>query len=111
MAKTLFNTFQEASAFSKNLAMVIKATTSVHREGDCWCVEDPRGEQPEISQMKSLGEPNESDRPRFNKDGFDKNGFDKDGFNRYGFDSRDNHRSGIGNSDTNISTTAYKYFK
>lgn len=48
MAKVIFNTFREACEFSKNIAIATKTTSSVHREGDRWWVEDQDNEAQSI---------------------------------------------------------------
>lgn len=123
MAKVEFKKFQEASAFSKNLAMTINATTSVHREGDCWCVEDSRTEQASSSYLSNFDRAsntlpqsvqcssNNTEMEQYetvgngphgfiNKDdcdkyGYNKGGYDINGFDCYGFDHDGFDRHGI----------------
>lgn len=79
MAKVLFDSFQEASAFSKDLAMSSKTTCAVRKDGNRWYVDDPR-----VLENSSSG---------FNTDGihhltgtkYSPEGCDVDGFEQYDF--------------------------
>lgn len=42
MTRVEFNSFLEASEFSKKLSISIRSTTIVHRDGEIWWVDDPR---------------------------------------------------------------------
>ncbi len=44
MPRIDFNTFKEASSYSKSLATTLTITTAIHRDGNSWWVDDPRVE-------------------------------------------------------------------
>lgn len=107
MAKAIFKTFLEASAFSKNLAMTIKASTSIKRDGDTWYVDDPRTGQGTIQPTGPANPPtNKADSTndeasasatanhskQYDAAGYDKDGYNKDGYNRKGFNKFRGHR-------------------
>ena len=57
MARVEFNTFPEATEFSKRLSIAIKAMTIVHRNGQTWWVDDPRGERSNCDYVAKAAEP------------------------------------------------------
>jgi len=90
MANVKFHSFQEASTFSKNLSMTIKASTSIKRDGNTWLVDDPR-----TGHDTSLGmdtdhavTDGEAAAPsiQYDDEGYDQKGYDSEGFDREGID-------------------------
>lgn len=45
MAKVEFQTFREAAEFTKSLALTAKITATVHKDSNCWWVDDHRDVQ------------------------------------------------------------------
>lgn len=88
MPKIIFKTFQEASAFAKNLAMTNKASASVKRDGDIWYIEDPRAEQGTARTAEPINTPaanvavSDVHSTKYDADGYDAEGYDVDGYDR-----------------------------
>ena len=93
MPKIIFKTFQEASAFAKNLAMTNKASASVKRDGDIWYIEDPRAEQGTAGTAEPINTPAKVAAPaqdvhstKYDADGYDREGYDRNEKDRNGYD-------------------------
>lgn len=90
MTRAIFKTFKEAAAYSKNLSVTIKASTSVKRDGDIWWVDDPRTEKT-VSQPVA---PSQVPEPVIQSSQYDADGFDAEGFDIEGFDRNEKDRDG-----------------
>lgn len=81
MAKVIFHTFQEASVFSKHLAMTTMTTTTIHRDGDSWWVDGPSIDNIDTANVADPCEATNLHKQTIQYDahGFDLNGLDKNG--------------------------------
>lgn len=89
MPKIIFKTFQEASAFAKNLAITIKTSASIKRDGNAWYVEDPRSEQGAAGTAETVNTPayaadavSDVHSTKYDAEGYDADGYDKEGYDR-----------------------------
>lgn len=96
MPKIIFKTFQEASVFAKNLAMTIKSSASVKRDGDIWYIEDPRAEQGTAGTAEPINTPAKVAAPAqdVHSTKYDADGYDADGYDREGYDRNEKDRNG-----------------